>query len=153
EPDVVHTHNPPALIYAAPAARAAGVPRVVHTKHGQNPETSARTLAARWLASRLCDRFVAVSEETARVARRRDRISDQRLRVVPNGIDVAAYARSDDSRSRVRRDLGISPAAVVIGTVGRLAPEKDQRLLIDAALPMLCDAVRLVVVGDGPLRA
>src|SRR5437762_32145 len=30
QPDVVHTHNPAALLYAGPAARAAGVPCLIH---------------------------------------------------------------------------------------------------------------------------
>jgi hypothetical protein len=35
-PDVAHTHNPAPFIDGAPAARIAGVRRVVHTKHGSN---------------------------------------------------------------------------------------------------------------------
>src|SRR5689334_13218354 len=35
-PDVVHTHNPAAMIYGATAARMSGVPCVIHTKHGRN---------------------------------------------------------------------------------------------------------------------
>src|SRR5437868_10562778 len=33
--DVVHTHNDRPLIYAVPAARLAGVRRIVHTRHGR----------------------------------------------------------------------------------------------------------------------
>src|SRR5690349_7731755 len=32
-PEVVHTHAPGPLLYAAPAARLAGVRRIVHTSH------------------------------------------------------------------------------------------------------------------------
>ena len=35
-PDVLHTHQVGALFYAGPAARAAGVPVVVHTEHINN---------------------------------------------------------------------------------------------------------------------
>src|SRR4051794_40476635 len=67
-PEVVHTHNPPALFYAAPAARSARL-RLIHTKHGANPTDHGRTLAARRLLCRLCAEVVAVSEETAQIAR------------------------------------------------------------------------------------
>src|ERR1041385_541538 len=33
--DAVHTHNTKPRLYAGPAARAAGVPCVIHTRHGQ----------------------------------------------------------------------------------------------------------------------
>ena len=35
-PDVVHTHDQRSPFYAAIAARLAGVPRVVHTRHGRD---------------------------------------------------------------------------------------------------------------------
>ena len=41
----------------------------------------------------------------------------------------------------------------VAGTVGRLAPEKDQKLLIDALMPKLSAEVQLIIVGDGSERA
>jgi glycosyltransferase involved in cell wall biosynthesis len=51
----------------------------------------------------------------------------------------------------VRRELAIDPAAWVIGTVGRIAVEKNQALLIRAMAPLLGPRTRLVVAGDGPL--
>ena len=44
--DVVHTHNTKPLLYAAPAARIARVPAVIHTRHGQRFESSRRDDAA-----------------------------------------------------------------------------------------------------------
>ncbi|MBP9113795.1 MAG: glycosyltransferase, partial [Polyangiaceae bacterium] len=35
-PDVIHTHNPPPLLYVVPAARLLRQRRIVHTKHGRN---------------------------------------------------------------------------------------------------------------------
>jgi glycosyltransferase involved in cell wall biosynthesis len=152
-PDVVHTHNPTALLYGAPAARLANVSRVVHTKHGANPTSRRAMLAVRRLAYRLCHRVVAVSAETAQIARTRERLGSPQLLVISNGIDVDAYARAPEARAGVRAELGIPADAVVIGTVGRLAAEKNHALLLEAASPLLGDRTRLVIVGDGPLRA
>jgi glycosyltransferase involved in cell wall biosynthesis len=52
----------------------------------------------------------------------------------------------------VRAQLGIADNAWVVGSVGRLAPEKNQGLLIDAMGPMLDPRRHLVIVGDGPER-
>jgi glycosyltransferase involved in cell wall biosynthesis len=72
------------------------------------------------------------------------------LRVIENGVDVELFRRDAAARFGLRRKLGIPDAAWVVGTVGRLAPEKDHGLLLDAIAPELCDQHRLVIVGSGP---
>lgn len=148
---VVHTHNPHALVYGAPAGRLAGA-RVVHTKHGMNPD-GPRRMWLRRMAARLVDAYVAVTPTLAEVARARRECDPARLFIVPNGIDVARFAPSPVVRRSARAELGIPEHAWVVGTVGRLAPEKDQALLVRALAPVLGPDVRLVIVGDGPERA
>ncbi len=147
--ELVHTHNRFALIYGAPAARLAGA-RVVHTKHGNNPRGGKRLVAGN-LAGRLVHAFVAVSPETAEFARKRREADERRLLVIPNGIELGRFHPAPAGRDRVRRELGIDADAWVIGTVGRIAPEKNQALLVQAMAPLLGPKVRLVIAGDGPL--
>ena len=52
----------------------------------------------------------------------------------------------------MRAELGIPPSAFVIGTVGRLAPEKNYGFLIRAAEPLLATGAHLLFVGDGVER-
>lgn len=150
--DAVHTHNPVALIYAGPAARWAKVPRLVHTKHGANPPRSRTDLLARRAVLRLCDAYVAVSEPTAQVARTLDLVPESMLRVIPNGIDVDAFIHNPANRLTVRQRLGIPPSALVVGTVGRLAPEKAHWFLVSAMKPLLGPKTHLIIVGEGPER-
>ena len=145
--DVVHTHNPQALVYGAPAASLAQA-ALVHSKHGRNPDAGRR----RWLrrhAGRRADAFVAVTPALADLARRHGEGVASRIFVVENGIDVSPFGRDPEARNSVRRELGIPSRAWVVGSVGRLSPEKNQRLLLDAMREL--DAT-LVLVGDGPLR-
>lgn len=146
---VVHTHNPQPLIYGAPAARLAGA-TIVHTKHGANPDLGRRRFVRR-LAGHLCDAYVAVSAETAEVARRLRECPASRLSVIENGIDVERFAYDPAARAAVRRELGIPEDAWVIGSVGRLAPEKNHALLLRAVDRLLDERRHLVIVGDGPL--
>lgn len=148
--DLIHTHNRMALMYGAPAGRLARI-AVVHTKHGRNPGTAMQLVAAR-LAARFVDAFVAVSHETALFARGRREVADSRLSVIPNGIELGRFHRDPSARDRVRAELGIAPEAWVVGTVGRLSPEKNQALLVRAVAPLLDDRHRLLVAGDGPMR-
>lgn len=147
--DLVHTHNRMALIYGAPAGRLARA-AVVHTKHGKNPAGGTRLLAGN-LAGRLVDAFVAVSEETAVVARQRREVPEPKLHVIPNGIELGRFHPDPAARERVRRELGIPADARVVGTVGRVAVEKNHALLLRAAAPLLGPGTRLIVAGDGPL--
>ena len=145
---VVHTHNPQPLIYGALAGRLSRA-GVVHTKHGVNPD-SFRRRALRRAAASLVDAYVAVSRPTAEVARRHRECAATKLCVIANGVDVGRYAPSTEARSELRRAFGIPAEAWVVGTVGRLAPEKDHELLVRAAEPLLGDRFWLVIVGDGP---
>ena len=149
--DVVHTHNPLPLIYAAPAARLIGAV-VVHTKHGNNPGSRGQR-ALRRAAGRLVDAFVAVSEVTAAQARAQRDTPLERLHVIPNGIRLDRFAPDAAVRAAARAELGIPADAWVVGTVARVDEVKNQPLLVRAMAPLLGDGVRLVIVGDGPARA
>ncbi len=148
---VVHTHNPHALIYGAPAAAIAGAVSV-HTKHGMNPDTP-RRLWLRRTAGRLAGAHVAVTPALARVALKAGDCDGPRLHVVANGVDLTRFKPSRRARAEARLELGIPGDAWVVGTVGRLSPEKNQGLLVDAMAGQVGDRMQLVVVGDGPERA
>jgi glycosyltransferase involved in cell wall biosynthesis len=148
---VVHTHNPHALIYGAPAAFVAGAV-AIHTKHGMNPDTPRRVWLRR-TAGKLARAHVAVTPALARVALKSGDCDGTRLHVVPNGVDLTRFKPSRRARAQARLELGIPRDAWVVGTVGRLSPEKDQALLVDAMANQLGEHRQLVLVGDGPERA
>lgn len=147
--DVVHTHNPLALIYGAPAARLAGA-AAIHTKHGINPGSRSH----RWLrraAARFVHEFVAVSDTTAAQAVAQQDTALAKLHTIPNGIRLDRYAPDPEARAAARVELGLGDAWVV-GTVGRLETVKNQAMLVRAMAPILSSRVRLVIVGDGEAR-
>jgi glycosyltransferase involved in cell wall biosynthesis len=84
-------------------------------------------------------------------------LPEQKCRVIYNGVDVVRFApgQVDQSRDELRKRLGLTPLDVIIGTVGRLQPEKNQLQLI-AALQRLkvgFDRLKLLIVGEGAERA
>ena len=103
------------------------------------------------LAGTFADRFCCVSDDVALAAKAYGTVAHQKVRVVLNGIDTAAFATSGDCDS-LRQELGIPPEAPVIGTVGRLNEVKRQDLLIRCFSNLVdCDPKpHLLLVGDGP---
>jgi glycosyltransferase involved in cell wall biosynthesis len=136
--DVVHTHNTKPLLYAAPAVRLAGTPRLVHTRHGQRFGARPRETALFRTAGRLADCVVSVSHDSARLSAR-EGIARNKLCTVWNGIDTTRFAYAGP------RPRG--PAVMV----GRLSPEKDVGTLLQAVAQAVREepGFRLVVAGDG----
>ncbi|HZO12618.1 MAG TPA: glycosyltransferase [Polyangiaceae bacterium] len=149
--DVVHTHNPLPLIYAAPAARAAGA-RVVHTKHGPHPDAAHR-LWLRRAGAAATDAFVAVSEITADFAREIREVAPEKLHVIVNATDLSHFRPDHAARRATRALWGMDDDVFIVGTVGRMAEVKNHVLLVRAVAPLLGEETRLVIAGDGPERA
>ncbi|MEU3535807.1 MULTISPECIES: glycosyltransferase family 1 protein [Streptomyces] len=68
-----------------------------------------------------------------------------RVRLWPRGVDTVRF-RPDRRDEELRRELAPN-GELIVGYVGRLAPEKHVELLAGVCA---LDGVRLVVVGDGP---
>jgi glycosyltransferase involved in cell wall biosynthesis len=78
----------------------------------------------------------------------------RRVRVVSRGVDRLLF-RPERRSDALRATWGIGPADLVVACVGRLAPEKNLatvELAFEAIRSVRPDA-RLLLVGDGPLRA
>lgn len=145
--DVIHTHNPPPLTYAAVPARLSGA-RAIHTKHGPHPDSFARVMLRR-IGAAATHRFVAVSPATADFARQLYEVLPWKLSVIQNGTDLARFKADPRARAATRAALGIPEGAFVFGTVGRMAEVKNHALLVRAAAPLLSDDTRLLIVGHG----
>jgi sugar transferase (PEP-CTERM/EpsH1 system associated) len=141
-PDVVHTHNAYPQFYGALAARLSGVPVVVHTRHGTSLGASRRSRMLFFLAGRLANRIVGVSEDVARLSREQGRLPARKVLQVRNGVDLQRF-----------RFRGPGPAPVAI-SVARLSSVKDFPTLLRALSIASAEApdLRLRVVGEGPER-
>lgn len=146
-PDVLHTHNAAAHIVGAPAARWAGVPVVVHTRHGMHEVQGWKTTFGNRIASWLTHRMVAVSAAASEVSRRNDHISDDRLEVIRNGVDLNLYRRRECEPTNGR--FRAIHAARLDNTT------KDQRTLLRAVRYVVDrePLFELDLIGDGPDRA
>ncbi|HET8945738.1 MAG TPA: glycosyltransferase family 4 protein [Candidatus Polarisedimenticolia bacterium] len=108
--------------------------------------------ANRWTGA-MSDRILAVSAAVAETVVRRDRVPEEKVVVVPNGIEEAEA--DPRRRARLRRVLGLAGTDALLLYLGRLHPEKGPDLLLDALDLLrrrLPSGWRAAIVGDGPLR-
>ena len=152
--DVVHSHLYRSQVYGRPAAWLAGTPVVMSTEHSigeTHLERRKMTPGIRTLylaTERFSDGTIAVSETV------RDRmvawgVRASRITVIPNGVDLGRVAFDAAARAAVRDQFGIADGEYVIGVLGRLDPNKQFDLVIEAAAPLLSGAAKLLVVGKG----
>ncbi|HTR55141.1 MAG TPA: glycosyltransferase family 4 protein [Kofleriaceae bacterium] len=139
---IVHTHTAKPDLYAAIAARLAGVPIVVSTLHGfyfhdlMPKRTRAMYIRLARIGMRFCDIVLSQNEEDVATAMRESICPPSKIEVLGNGIDVVRFDRtrvSAASLAKLRHELGIADDAPVIGYVGRLVAEKGVLELLEAA--------------------
>ena len=161
-PAIVHSRNLAALEAVVPAWLAR-VPVRIHGEHGRDVNDlrgdSRRYQRVRRLYRPFVDHYLALSSDLAAYLVERIGVPRSRVTQICNGVDTTAFAPPE----------GRTPAPIhgcpfeagrhwIVGTVGRMQAVKDQPTLARAFVlalrmqPALCDRLRLVLVGDGPLR-
>lgn len=78
---------------------------------------------------------------------------DREFTVVNNGVDTRRFAFAPESGERIRRQYGICEDSVVIGHVGTFNAQKNQSFLLDVLKALEEKTYRLMLIGDGDLRA
>jgi glycosyltransferase involved in cell wall biosynthesis len=152
--DVVHSHLYRSQVYGRPAARLAGTPVVLSTEHSigethlERREMTPGVRALYLATERFSDATIAVSE-TVRERMVAWGVRPSRITVIPNGVDLGRIAFDAEARARVRGQFGMAGNEYVIGVLGRLDPNKQFDLVIEAAAPLLDDGAKLLVVGKG----
>jgi len=152
--DILHSHNPEPHLVAVLAGLLSRVP-VVHTKHGRNYPGNPRRVWLNRILNRLGAATVAVSADAYAVSSRQEGCPLGKLYLIHNGLDVNAWpVATQKNQQKARQQAGIPEDCFVVGTVGRLSPEKNYDMLL-AALRDLRQAGRPVsgvFVGGGEER-
>lgn len=161
-PHVLHTCNLAAL-EVVPLAWLARVPLRVHAEHGwdiHDPQgCNPRYQRLRRLYRPFVSHYVAVSRDLDDYLGRAVGVPARRRSLIANGVDTDTFAPAQGAPRAVPGCPFEPRRHWLVGTVGRLQTVKNQPLLARAFVqalhnqPAMRDAARLVIVGEGPLRA
>lgn len=159
--DIVHTWLFMANVVAVAGARLAGVPVVIASVRNLSVWKRERWYRKWW--HRAADILGSWAADLVTV-NARALVADHgrwawtpraRMAVVHNGLDPSHFlADRRESRTRLLEATGAPAGAVFVGTVGRLAPEKDHATFL-RVLAVVCrerPEVHGVIVGGGDLR-
>ena len=147
---VVLTHHLGQLLYSAIGARLAGA-RLVHVEHEFYTLASAKAQRLLRIAGSFAERIIGVTDEVVRFLLDEVHLPPSKVRLIRNGVDTFRFGPpAGHEREALRIPLG----RPIVGTVGRLHADKDQRSLV-AAFRIIVSAVPdavLVIIGEGPMR-
>jgi len=153
--DIVQSQHEKSDLLCSLLPRTAGVRRVSNRRDmGFNKSERVRALLRRTNAR--FDRIVAPSRCILDALIVEENALADRCVAIPNGVDTERFRPADAAaRARLRADLGFADGDCLIGCVASFTPVKRHDILVDAFARMrrACPAARLLLVGEGPLRA
>ena len=161
-PQIVHSRNLAALEVQAPAW-AAGVPVRLHGEHGRDvgdlDGSNVTYQRLRRLYKPFVHHHIALSRDLADYLVDKVHVPRSKITQAYNGVDTDRFFPAPQGPTPID-GCPFDPAQHwLVGTVGRMQTVKDQTLLARAFVqaltldPALKARLRLVMVGEGPLRA
>jgi len=158
-PQIIHSHASVAGVVARLAS--CGLPRLVriHSPHAfgnaGDRAGSVRRGTAELLEkslARLTERYILVSAAELAAAQTITRLDQRQLVLAENGLP-ADFCQHLIPRQQARAMLDLPAEAVIIGVIGRLAPQKNHAWLLRAAAQPAAQHLHIACLGDGPERA
>lgn len=156
-PDVVQTWMYHADLLGGLAATLAGRIPVVWNLRQSNlsPRVNKRrtllVVHASARLSRWLPACIVCNSKAAQRAHAKLGYDETRIRIIPNGFDLALFAPDPQARCAVRQELGLADTAPLIGLVARFDPQKDHHTFVAAAalLHRQQPEPHFVLCGDG----
>ena len=134
------------------AAWRTGVPVVISALHSTGwPDGISRMNR---MLTPVTDAFVGVAKPHGIHLVENERFPEEKVYVIPNGVDMDRFRLCEESRRRLREENGIPANAPVCGIVAALRPEKNHLLFLRAAAMLKGEMsnAHFVIVGDGEER-
>lgn len=151
--DIVHTHLFLGGLIGRVAALLARVPAVIHTEHNTYYWKRFYHVGIDRILAKFTEKIIAVSQAVQDFTLKQEGISPDKFTVIYNGID---YERFDIGigKDRIREEFKIPLGAPLVGSIGRLVPQKGFKNLLLAAAKVLEEIpeTKFLIVGDGPER-
>jgi glycosyltransferase involved in cell wall biosynthesis len=151
--DILHCHQYTPWVYGVLAALGTKT-TVIFTEHGRfYPDSSTwKRKLINPLLCKITDDITAISQATKQALVDFENVPEARIDVIYNGIQPL---KVDPTKTlQLRQKLNIPNDSYILGTIARLDPIKNHRMMLDAFLMVLKEHANtvLIIVGDGEER-
>lgn len=142
------------LVYA----KRYGIPRrIIHAHNSVNSEGFIRGVlhfVNRMRIRRIATHFWSASDEASRWFFGEDYASLAHYKVISNAIDLKRFSFDPTKRTAERKKLGLMDGDLLIGNVGRLHPQKNQKEILKTVAELRNRGARVhaLIVGKGELE-
>lgn len=150
----IHGQNPLGKLFSI-----LGCPSVIiHTDHGTTINSPVKRKQRVVLFNRMSnpffDHYIAISKGMKQSLHLREKVPYDKITLIYNGVDVSAISNISADIPELKKSLHIPSNLPVLGTVGRLAPEKEYPKLLKALSVLKNHGVGFIalIAGDGPQR-
>ena len=155
--DVVHIQaSNGSAFYLAGLAKKAGIPKRIIHSHNAGAEISGNPLK-KLVGSFCVKRWGGAATDLWACSNNAGDylFGGKPFTVYFNGIDLGKFAYSEEKRARVRREIGVGEDEFLLGSIGRIALQKNPlfQLRVFAELRKLVPNARFCMVGRGDLEA
>lgn len=146
QPDIVHTELG-GDIYGKIAAKLAGIKVIISTEQNVSANDNfINYFLKKWTAS-WSNKIIAISSAVKNDLIKKYQVAPAKIELFFNGLNVEKFKQSDEVK---KERLEIDP--VIIGSIGRLSPQKNFSLLFKALAQVKEKNFKCLIAGEGDLR-
>jgi glycosyltransferase involved in cell wall biosynthesis len=152
--DIIHCHMPMADVIGRIAGWAAGIPVIVTTEHGKFLGKPWYHVLLERALNPITDMRICVSEDILAIRHKREGTPLSKLVRIPNAVETDRFRGPHRDRGAVMAEFGWAPLDPLVVSIGRLEPEKNYALLIEAMEKVISrfPQAKCLIVGGGSCR-
>ena len=156
--DIVQTYLFSENILGVIAAKIAGVKIIITGRRdtGMLCQGGWQNILAYRLTNPFVSKIVCVSEAVRRVVLEKERVSQDKVEVIFNGVDTDRFdgrGTKDEGRRKIKQELGIKVEDLIVGMIANFSWIKGHEVLLKAAKEVIRQIpnVVFILIGDGAL--
>lgn len=151
---IIHCNMTNTAVFYMPIAKKNGVKCIISHSHNSHAKKGLPGLLTNLLQRNIykyATDYFACSEAAEHWFYPKELINSGKIVVIPNAIDARSFSYNVDKRNNMRKQLKINDGEIIIGSVGRFRPEKNQIFILKLLKAILNEGVeaKVVFVGNG----
>ena len=154
--DIVHSNLNSLSVFPLFAAKLAGIKvRIAHSHSTTNKKEFLRNLIKNFLkhfSKLFANEYFACSELAGIWLFGKSNFKKGKVFIVHNAIDTERFKFNQELRDQTRKEFGISDDTILLGNVGRLCRQKNQKFLLDLLSKLDLNRYKLLILGQGELK-